>query len=39
MGPEEDTQMETDEVDWRVNQLQFDDGGMRGLAVPFVGLG
>lgn len=31
--------METDEVDWRVNQLQFDDGGMRGLAAAICWIG
>lgn len=39
MGPEEDTQMETDEVDWRVGQLNFDDGGMRGLAAAICWIG
>lgn len=30
---DEDTEMESGETPWRVGELQFDDGGMRGLAA------
>ena len=41
MPVDDDTQMETGEgeVDWRVGEFQFDDGGMRGLAAAICWIG
>lgn len=39
MPMDEDTQMETDEGSWRLGELMFDDGGMRGVAAAVVWLG